>query len=494
MTSYPPHTEHDGWQWPQPALAESSAPQVPPVAAHTDPWPGPRHRHLEDQARSQQRPQPWATGDGPIQAQYVEPVPQVYYSPPVSQAQYPQAAPQPGYAQPTPVQVPQQRTGAVYAPVSRPAPQPGDAGPAAVPVLEWMAGPVVSANAHEVAGPATVLEPAPVQWPMPGELVPAGARWTPQPEVAALITPLLRGLLVSRLVTATVAHANHCLQNLRVPASEPGPHALLVLSAVPQYREPEPTRPTWFRRSSPDVDDCEPTAKVRIASRLVGIGAGDDLLDMLSTLTGFTTKDVAAAAADRKLLHQHDRTSRAALAEALTLGASAVPFPYAQALEQGVLWDPRMPHTGLAPTSKEPLTADTLYVGVAVTTLDTPAARWVDAKDDWRGARDSLGLPVTGASLPGTAWVVLDDGTALQIERSPGTQREPRAHTVITNAPVDSAFDRLTGLRLQRDLVQVSPPLPRLVGQSAQLSADLWDHVADLHTALRSAFGYEVQQ
>ena len=116
----------------------------------------------------------------------------------------------------------------------------------------------------------------------------------------------------------------------------------------------------------------------------------------------------------------------------------------------------------------------------------------MDAKDDWRGARDSLGLPVTGASLPGTAWVVLDDGTALQIERSPGTQREPRAHTVITNAPVDSAFDRLTGLKLQRDLVQASQPLPRLAGQSAQLSADLWDHLADLHTALRSAFGYEV--
>lgn len=461
MTSYPPHTEHDGWQqWP-PALAEPGARQAPPVAARPDPVPGPRHRHLEDHSRSQQRPQPWAVADGPIQARYAEPVSQACYCPPVPQAQYPQA----GYAPPMPVQVPQQRTGAVYAASSQPVPESGDAGPAPEP-----------------------------QWPMPGAPVPAGARWTPQPAVVDLITALLRGLLVSRLVTATVAHANHCLENLRVPASEPGPHALLVLSAVPQYREPEPTRPTWFRRSSPDVDDCEPTAKVRIASRLVGIGAGDDLLDMLSTLTGFTTKDVAAATTDRKLLHQHDDQSRAALADALTPGAPADPFQYAQALEQGVLWDPRTPNTGLAPTSKEPLTADTLYVGVAVTTLDTPTAPWVDAKDDWRGARDSLGLPVTGASLPGTAWVVLDDGTALQIERSPGTQREPRAHTVITNAPVDSAFDRLTGLKLHRDLVQSSPPLPRLPGQSAQLSADLWDHLADLHTALRSAFGYEVHQ
>lgn len=484
MTSYPPHTEHDRWQQRSPHTpVESGAWQAPPVAAEPDPWTGPRHRHPEDQSHPQQRQQPWpVTGSSP-QAQFPEPVPQAYYAPPVPQAQYPQAIPQPGYAQPTPVPVPRQRTSAVYAPASQPVEQPLVARPAA-PVI-----------AHEVPGPPTTAEPepAPVRWPIPGEPVPAGARWTPQPEVAGLITPLFRGLLVSRVVTATVAHANHCLQNLRVPASEPGPHALLVLSAVPQYREPEPARPDWYRGASSDVDDRDPTALVRIASRLVGIGAGDELLDMLSTLTAFTANDIAAAATDRKLLHQHDDQSRAALADAVTPGAPADPFPYAQALEQGVLWDPRTPHTGLAPTSKEPLTADTVYVGVAVTTLDTPTARWVEAKNDWRDARDPLGLPVTAASLPGTAWVVLDDGTALQIERSPGTQREPRAHTVITNAPVDSAFDRLNSLKLRRDLVDDSPPLPRLAQQSAQLSADLWDHLADLHTVLRSAFGYEGQ-
>ena len=336
-------------------------------------------------------------------------------------------------------------------------------------------------------------------WPMPhdcGGQQDGIGLWRPTPEAPGLVTPIFRGIVVSRLVTASVAHANHVLDNLGAHASEPGPHALLLLSAQPVYREPLPQRPSWYTPALPEVEEPAPTAHVRVASRLVGIGDGDDLLPLLAELTAIASANIATAAAARKLLHQHDQPSLAALAGRLTLDlpwTPPAPFPYAQALAQGELWDPRMPHTGIAPTSKKPLTPDVTYLGVAVTTLDSPTDRWVDVKDTWRGARDpELLLPVTAGSLPGTVWAVLEDGTAMHIDRTPESLREARTHTVVSNAPIERGYDRIISISHQPRLVQDSPPRLPLAGQPAQRTAELWQHLAGLHTALRTAFGYEV--
>jgi hypothetical protein len=319
--------------------------------------------------------------------------------------------------------------------------------------------------------------------------------WSPVPDVAAMISPLFRSMVTSRLVTATAAHADHTLWHLGDKASEPGPHALLLISGEPHPAIVVPERPPWWQRTDEDLDET-PTPTVRVASRLVGVGDGDDILDMLDLLRAVTSEQLSEALDNRTLFALLTDDERADIAARLHLDRPWTPpdpFPYAQALAQGLLWDPRTRVTGLAPTSKDPLTADTRYIGVAVTTLDTPTDRWVDVKHAWRGARDpDTGLPVTASIVPATAFAVLEDGTAIGAHRIPRRAQQRRTHTAVSNARIDHGLDRLTDFQHRPWLVDEAPPLPRHDHPPTQHSRELWDRLGALHTLVRTAFGYQL--
>lgn len=487
MTSNPPYRQDGSWS------------QHPAATGEPGAWTQARHLQPEPDNDAYRPWPPPAAGSAPVPAHghsgamYV---PGPGYQPAPA---HPPAPGSPAVAPPTAVPVYRHQAAAPATPADMVAPFVAPAAPAPWPTLPFPPRPQAPASAPAPPVPTTTTSAASV-WPKPAdgvEQLPGPLRWQPAPSAAELVTPIFRGMLVSRLVTASVAHASHALDNLGVPATEPGPHAVLLLSALPQPVEPPVQRPSWYRPTGPQVPNPAPTAVLRVASRLIGIGVGDDLPHLLAELTDVAARQIAAAAQEKKLLHQHDDMSRVALAAQLTAAdpwAPPAPFPYAQALTEQVLWDPRMPDTGLAPTSKDPLTPEVTYLGVAVTTLDTPTERWADTKNTWRGKRDTeLGFPVTASSLRGTAWALLEDGTAMQIDRTPESTRDPRPHTVTANAPIERGFDRLTRLTQQPTLVEDAPPLPRLTKRPAQHCAELWDHLAGLHIVLRTAFGYQEQ-
>ena len=485
-------------QYPQ----ESTRP-YPFAAPGSDGWQAPRHRHsrLPDAWQTPTRPpagQPQATATRPADAR------------PAAAAGRRSSAPAPAPLIREPAQPQATLQAGGHGPPSGAFPGTDRSGPApAAPAIPPTAEPEL-------------------RWPHPAVAAEPDVpyRWSPLPRVTELITPEFRGWLTSRLATATAAHADHALRHRGDTSSEPGPHALLLISAVPPPPINVPERPPWWRPT--DEHPQEPsTATVRVASRLVGLGDGDDIIDMLDRLTHVAAEQMAAAYTDGALYAFLDDKKRENLADRLDQvlpWEPPAPFPYAAALAHGLLWDPRAPLSGLAPTSQDPLTVDTCYLGVAVTTLDTPITRWADAKDSWRRARDpDTGLPVTAFAVPGTAFAVLEDGTAIHTDRIPQTGRQPRTHTAVSNAVIKRDPGRLTDFDHQPWFIEQAPPAPRphypptpptstprrrlraprallrrasaqsAAGQGppAQHSRELWDRLATLHMLLRRGFGYE---
>ncbi|MDT5024515.1 MAG: hypothetical protein QOE61_941 [Micromonosporaceae bacterium] len=290
---------------------------------------------------------------------------------------------------------------------------------------------------------------------------------------AMLQDPLLVNLLGMRLVRASAGHALYTQSHLGNPAAEPGPHALMLLSGRPSRGG---------------------TAQVVGSGRLFHVGEADDLPAMLHDLARIVDTMVADARRERRLLAYLTVEERARLGRRLLPGRRAQaphsPFPYAAALEQGLLWDPRTPGLGIVSTSDAPptepgtaMTADTTYLGVAVTTLDTETTPWASVKKHYAKAKDPVsGMPLTPAHLPGLSWALLENGTGLHVRRMPAVSIADPTYEITASTAIAAALD-------SRGITRYDPAMtrkpPAMFG-----TRDLWEHLSGLHTALREAFGY----
>jgi hypothetical protein len=143
----------------------------------------------------------------------------------------------------------------------------------------------------------------------------------------------VRAAVLSRLIRANTAHAQHAVEE-RSGANALGAHALLLFS-IEHTREP-------FGLST--------------ATRLEGeLEDGEDLHQMLTEITAHAAAQIAAATKSK------------------------------------TWWEPRAPFTGLTTTS-ETLTTEHRYIGLGISTLDRPEISWRDARRSLR-REDALYVP-----------------------------------------------------------------------------------------------------
>ena len=200
----------------------------------------------------------------------------------------------------------------------------------------------------------------------PEDASPYGARRSSPPPTRR--TPFEAALpdLRNRLVNALLmANSAHAEEAWRRRRRDPiNPHALLYVYAEPPYGEP-------------------PTCELRLASRLF-LDADEPALPMLL----FEFKD-------RILEH----------------------------LKEGA--DPRGPELS---NSVQQMSASALYVGLAVSSLDTPAGTWDKVQRTVRSDMD----------IPGRCYAVLIDGSRLQLDRH-AKDRYGQVHILSTRTIRDSS-------------------------------------------------------
>jgi hypothetical protein len=101
----------------------------------------------------------------------------------------------------------------------------------------------------------------------------------------------------------------------------------------------------------------------------------------------------------------------------------------AEGYASGRRWDPRTPLTGLVLRSEE-LDEATTYIGLGVSTLDTPGLPWSRARQRVTGA--------DGLHLRGQGLIYLQDGTAMQVIRR--AQMASGQHEITASRRVDSQY------------------------------------------------------
>jgi hypothetical protein len=134
----------------------------------------------------------------------------------------------------------------------------------------------------------------------------------------------------------------------------------------------------------------------------------------------------------------------------------------AEAHAQGRRWEPRTPLTGLVLRSEE-FTEDTPYIGLGVSTLDTPELLWSRAR-----------LRVTAADglhLRGQGLIYLHDGTAVHVVRR--AQMARGQHEITANRRVDSQYPS------RRD--------EYLVERATHHGDESWELMRNLHEVLSTA-------
>ena len=429
----------------------------------TYPAPRPRHAHTNPD---------WPPGTEPAAGQHGGWQTRPVFDPPMVPQQRPAEgasgvwAPRPATASPYPSapypSVPQQ-------PATVPWPDAAEGPPALY--REWhdpSAESQYPTTVYRRPGSSETRQPADGQGDRDGVIEtdePAGSN--PNAGPAEPLDPMFLTLTGGRLVRATSGHAFYAQEHLGRDALEPGPHALLLLSAKPRVYG---------------------TADVVAAARMFYVGEADDMAAMLDGMAEVVTTSVAAARRDRRLLAYLSGEERVRLAAQVLPGvrwdAETDAFPYLQAVQQGLLWDPRMPQLGITATSDDDLTDQMRYVGVAVSTLDTEDATWESIKHRYAGATDPIHhLPLTPAHVPAHAWALLEGDTVLHVHRAPALRLGDKTHEVTANRPLGDSMTSRGGMRLDRTLIEQPPPVFK--------GTNLWWHLRGLHVALRSAFGYE---
>jgi hypothetical protein len=189
----------------------------------------------------------------------------------------------------------------------------------------------------------------------------------------------------------------------------------------------------------------------------------DDLCEHAIALFSFdlTDKSYPLSTATRLSLSDDGNSS---LVDMLTSLANVAEHKVAQAAEHGRRWDPRIPLTGLVNRS-EPLSEDMVYLGIGVSTLDTPETPWRSMK----GGVDRF----SGLHLRGQGYLYLDDRTAGHFVRAAQLGSQTGEHEIMAN---NMLFSHYSWKRR-----------PDLMEHANQRTYLIWEQIRRLHLALKAA-------
>jgi hypothetical protein len=240
---------------------------------------------------------------------------------------------------------------------------------------------------------------------------PPGSFGEPPPPVPLPRTSrssILRGRFADRLVSVNAAHAGHAADLIRTK-DDVCEHALVLFSA------------------NPAVDRSH---EMSIATRLsLSDTENADIVDWLTDL---------CRVVERKLV---------------------------ESPATGRHWDPRTPFTGLVSRAEE-LTPAMVYMGVGVSTLDTPEQSWRLMK---RGVERYSGL-----RMRGQGYLLLDDATTVHLIRAPQTGPQTGRHQITANQPIETQYGHWAR---QHDMVT----------RAGERTARIWDRIHRLHRLLQAA-------
>jgi hypothetical protein len=235
----------------------------------------------------------------------------------------------------------------------------------------------------------------------------ASPAWEGGPREAAggeaeSISSTMRGQIVDRMIRINTSHALQAADRLGTKLAV-GPHCLALFSID--------TVPGRYQRLS-------------TATRLIlDVEDADDLPDLLRDLT---------LRAREKAGEAHARGER---------------------------WEPRAPVSGLVLRSEE-FSESTPYIGLGISTLDTPEVPWSRARQSITGA--------DGLHLRGQGLIYLHDGTAMHLLRR--AQMASGQHEITATHRVDSQYPT------RRD--------EHLIERAAQQGDLNWQLMRDLHEVL----------
>jgi hypothetical protein len=264
--------------------------------------------------------------------------------------------------------------------------------------------------------PAWEPEPGPVpreqpdnrHFPRPGPDTPPEPPRVPGPESAAGpdLPALLRGRVVDRLLSINASHAGHAADNIR-SKDDLCEHAVALFS----------------------VDSADGSHTLSTATRLsLSDSSNAHLLDVLTSL---------------------NRVVEQKLAEAAELGRP---------------WDPRTPLTGLVNRS-ETLHRSMTYIGVGISTLDTP-------EQPWRQMKTSIDRH-SGLHLRGQGYLYLSDGTTVHFVRAAQLGGRSGQHQITADRVIHSQYQ----YRRNSDMLAYANQRTFLV----------WEQLRRLHQLLATA-------
>lgn len=213
----------------------------------------------------------------------------------------------------------------------------------------------------------------------------------------AVVTPAVRGRALDRAIQVNASHARNAADRLGTRDAL-GEHALMLFS----------------------VDGTERPFRLSTATRLdYEEHGGENLPAMLRELANHAGQQIRAAR------------------------------------QAGRRWDPRTPMEGLVLRS-DPVSAETEYVGLGISTLDTPAVPWNNAKRSLTSA--------DGLNLSGQGYLYLIDGTAMYFLRAAQMSGTHEQHLILTNRVVQSTYRS----RLDNGLLPGAAPDAALVWQGLE--------------------------
>jgi hypothetical protein len=237
-------------------------------------------------------------------------------------------------------------------------------------------------------------------------------------------------------------------------------------------RHYRPAHSAGTRQKAPEPDGVPAAVRGRTLERALQVNAaharnaadrlgGRDALGehaLILFSADFTVRPFRLSTATRL---DYERSGGESLPELLASLADHAAAQLRDATRSGRRWDPRTPLEGIVLRS-DPVTTGTDYVGLAVSTLDTPRRAWHRAKRHVTSA--------DGLNLPGQGFIYLNDGTGMHFLRSPqmGSRAEP--HKILSNRPVHSVHRP----RIDHDLLTDAPTE----------TAPIWTALQKLHTVL----------
>jgi hypothetical protein len=242
----------------------------------------------------------------------------------------------------------------------------------------------------------------------------------------------------------------------QAPAWEPAPPPE---PAAPKRPEGEPISSTMRGQVVDRIIRINTSHALQAADRLgtkLAVGPHCLALFSIDTVSGRYQR---LSTATRLILDGEDAESLPDLLRDLTARAHE---KVAEARAEGQRWEPRTPLTGLVLRS-ESFDENTAYIGLGVSTLDTPEIPWSRAKQSVTGA--------DGLHLRGQGMIYLHDGTAVHVVRR--AQMASGQHEITANRRVDSQYQS------RRD--------EHLIERATHQGDESWGLMRQLHEVLATA-------